>query len=171
MTGCVEATQLLAGLLPGHPRHRVHHVLAVGAGDAGAGLAAHRAVAGPAHGVAVGSVRLLRVRAGEQQAPILRGRICHYLTLSSPLFHLSIQIYDIFTGNSDLLLSVQVHARQFSSFYDSIGIKEIASNVANLEDCSLPGTSPGTPGKPSQDREDPSGFQYWTTTYSPTKIC
>ena len=72
MTGCVEATQLLAGLLPGHPRHRVHHVLAVGAGDAGAGLAAHRAVAGPAHGVAVGSVRLLRVRAGEQQAPILR---------------------------------------------------------------------------------------------------
>ena len=169
MTGCVEATQLLAGLLPGHPRHRVHHVLAVGAGDAGAGLAAHRAVAGPAHGVAVGSVRLLRVRAGEQQAPILRGeyviKICLLLFFIYPYLH----IYDIFTGNSALLLSVQVQARQFSSFYiKSIGLKNIVSNIA---DCSSPGTTPGTPGKPSQDREDPSGFQYWTTTYSPTKIC
>ena len=86
VTGCVEVTQLLACLLPGHPRHRLHHVLAVGGGDAGAGLAAHGAVPGAAHGVAVGSVRLLRVRAGEQQAPILRGEY----VIMSPLLHLSI---------------------------------------------------------------------------------
>ena len=90
MTGCVEVTQLLACLLPGHPRHRLHHVLALGGGDAGAGLAAHGAVPGPAHGVAVGSVRLLRVRAGEQQAPILRGEYVITKHFSSPLLHLSI---------------------------------------------------------------------------------
>ena len=89
MTGCVEVTQLLACLLPGHPRHRLHHVLAVGGGGAGAGLAAHGAVPGAAHGVAVGSVRLLRVRAGEQQAPILRGEYVITKHFSFPLLHFS----------------------------------------------------------------------------------